>query len=98
MVKVKDKERLLKAAAKKKKKYVHRKPHKAVRRFFSRNFTGQNSMTFKMLKGNNCHLRILCPARLSFRIDGEIKGFPHKQKLMEIITKPALQEMLMVLL
>ena len=32
---------------------------------------------------------------LSFRIGGEIKSFPDKQKLKEFITtKPALQEML----
>jgi len=39
--------------------------------------------------------RIHYPARLSFRIEGEIKNFPDKQKLKGfIITKPALQEML----
>ena len=33
-------------------------------------------------------------SRLSFRIEGYIKGFPDKQKLKEFITtKPALQEM-----
>ena len=35
------------------------------------------------------------PASLSFRIEGEIKVFPNKQKLKEFITtKPALQEIL----
>ena len=39
--------------------------------------------------------RILYPASLSFRIEGEIKVFPKKQKLMEFVTtKPALQEIL----
>ena len=34
-------------------------------------------------------------ARISFRIDGEIKSFSDKQKLREFsITKPALQQML----
>ena len=38
---------------------------------------------------------ILYPASLSFRIEGEIKVFPNKQKLKEFITtKPALQEIL----
>ena len=33
------------------------------------------------------------PARLSFKIEGEIKSFQDKQKLKEfVITKPALQE------
>ena len=39
--------------------------------------------------------RILYPARLSFRIDGEIRSFQDQQKLKEVITtKPALQEIL----
>ena len=39
--------------------------------------------------------RILYPASLSFRIEGEMKVFPNKQKLKEFITtKPALQEIL----
>ena len=47
---------------------------------------------FKMMKGKNLQPRILCPGRLSFRFDGEIKRFPDKQKLREFsTTKPALQ-------
>jgi len=39
--------------------------------------------------------RILYPARLSFRIEGEIKSFSDKQKLKEFMTtKPPLQEIL----
>ena len=39
--------------------------------------------------------RILYPARLSFRIDGEIRAFQDRQKLTEFVTmKPALQEIL----
>ena len=39
--------------------------------------------------------KILYPANLSFRIEGEIKVFPNIQKLKEsITTKPALQEIL----
>ena len=35
------------------------------------------------------------PARISFKIDGEIKSFSDKQKLREFsTTKPALQQML----
>ena len=44
---------------------------------------------FKVLKGKNLLLRILYPARLSFRIEGEIKNFSDKQKLKEYSnTKP----------
>ena len=39
--------------------------------------------------------RNLFPARLSFRIEGEIKSFLDKQKLKKsVTTKPALQEIL----
>ena len=39
--------------------------------------------------------RILYPARLSFRFDGEIKSFTDKQKLREFSTNnPAVQQML----
>ena len=49
---------------------------------------------FKVMKGKTLHRRILYPARLSFRFDGEIKNITDKQKLREIsTTKPALQQM-----
>ena len=54
---------------------------------------------FKVMKGRNVQPRILYPARLTFRFDGEIKRFTDKQKLGEFSTsKPALQQMLKVLL
>ena len=44
---------------------------------------------FKVMKGKNLHPRLLYPAKLSFRMDGQIKCFPDKVKLKEfIITKP----------
>ena len=50
---------------------------------------------FKLLKGKNLQPRLLYPARISFKIDGEIKSFLNKQKLREFsTTKPALQQML----
>ena len=46
---------------------------------------------YKVMKEKNLQLRILYPARFSFRFDGKIKSFPVKQKLKEFsITKPAL--------
>ena len=36
---------------------------------------------FKVLKGKNLQPRLLYAARISFRIDGEIKSFSDKQKL-----------------
>ena len=50
---------------------------------------------FKVLKGEDMQPRILYAARLSFRIEREIKSFQDKQKLKEfVVTKPALQEIL----
>ena len=49
----------------------------------------------KALKGNNLQPRLLYPARISFKTDGEIKSFSDKQKLREFsTTKSALQQML----
>ena len=54
---------------------------------------------FKVMKGKNLQPRLLYPARISFRFDGEIKSFTDKQKLREFSTsKPALQQMLKELL
>ena len=53
----------------------------------------------KVMKGKNLQPRILYPARLSIRAEGEIKGFPDKQKLKQFITsKLPVQEMLRGLL
>ena len=50
---------------------------------------------FKVLKGKNLPPRLLYPARVSFKIDGEIKSFSDKQKLRDFsTTKPTLQQML----
>ena len=50
---------------------------------------------FKAMKGENLQPRLLYPARISFKIDGEIKSFSDKQKLREFnTTKPVLQQML----
>ena len=50
---------------------------------------------FKALKGKNLQPRLQYPARISFKIDGEIRSFSDKQKLREFrTTKPALQQML----
>ena len=54
---------------------------------------------FKVMKEKNLQPRILYPARLSFRFDGEIKRFTDKQTLRDFsTTKPALQQMLKELL
>ena len=53
----------------------------------------------KVMKEKNLQPRLLYPARISFKYEGEIKSFTDKQKLREFsTTKPALQQMLMDLL
>ena len=47
------------------------------------------------MKGKDLHPRLLYPAKLSLRLEGQIKCFPGEVKLKEfIITKPLLYEML----
>ena len=44
---------------------------------------------FKVMKSRDLQPRLLYPTKLSFRIEGQVKGFPDKKKLKEfIITKP----------
>ena len=42
--------------------------------------------TFKLLRGKNVQTRAFDPARLKFRIEGEIKNFSDNQKLIEFIN------------
>ena len=54
---------------------------------------------FKVMKSKNLQPRLLYPARLSFKIEREIRSFPDKKKLKEFVnTKPLLQQMLKGLL
>ena len=47
------------------------------------------------MKRKDLQPRLLYPAKVSFRIQGHIKGFPEEKKLKEFITtKPILHEML----
>ena len=53
----------------------------------------------EVLKGKNLQPRLLYLARISFKINAGIKSFSDKQKLREFsTTKPALQQMLLLLL
>ena len=53
----------------------------------------------KVMKENNLQPRLLYPARISFKYEGEIKSFTQEQKLREFnTTKAALQQMLKDLL
>ena len=95
--KIKDKERILKAARGK-----ERVTYKGVPIRLSANFSKETSQArrgwkelFEVVEGKDLHPRLLYPAKLSFRMEGQIKGFPDKVRLKEfIITKPLLYEML----
>ena len=76
---------------------IQGKSHTLNSSSFSRNSAGQREWQgiFKVLKGKNLQPRLPYLARISFKIDGEIKSFSDKQKLKEFsTTKPALQQML----
>lgn len=93
MVKIRNKERIIKSARKKTTSYIQEKSHHQI---FQQKFTNQKGMVWysQSAEGKNFQPRIFYPARLSFIIEGEIMNFPNKQKLMEFINnKPALGEM-----
>ena len=97
LTKIKDKDRILKAAREK-----QQITQKGTPIGLSADFSTEILQTrreshniFKMMKVKTLQSRILYPISLSFGFDGEIKSFPNKQKLREFsTTKPALQQML----
>ena len=99
LLKMKDKGRILKATREKEKETV---TYKGVPMRLSANFSEEtlqarrgSKEVFKVTKGTDLHPRLLSPAKLSFRMEGQIKCFPDKVKLKEFITtKPLLYEML----
>ena len=96
LTKAKHKERILKAAREKQVTYKGN-PRRLTADLSAETLqaTGEWQGIFKVLKEKNLQPRLLYPARISFKTDGEIKSFSDKQKLREFsTTKPALQQML----
>ena len=94
--KVKDKERILKAAREKETVTYKGVPIKLSADFSKEILQVRRGWkeVFKVMKGKDLHPRLLHPAKLSFRMEGQIKCFPDKVKLKEfIITKTLLYEM-----
>uniref|UniRef100_A0A9L0RN01 L1 transposable element RRM domain-containing protein n=1 Tax=Equus caballus TaxID=9796 RepID=A0A9L0RN01_HORSE len=92
-----DKERMLREVRKKKRITYKGAPIRLSADFSTETLQARREWSdiFKALKDKNLQLRILYPARISFRNEGEIKSFPDKQKLREFVTKsPPLQEIL----
>ena len=95
--KTKHKERILKAAREKQQITYKGNPIRLTAALSAETLKARRERQdiFKVLKGKNLQPRWLYLARISFKIDGEIKGFSDKQKLREFSTmKPALQQML----
>ena len=94
--KIKDKERILKAARENETVTCKGVPIRLSADFSKETLQVRRGWkVFQVMKGKDLHPRLLYPAKLSFRMEGQIKCFPDKVKLKEfIITKPLLYEML----
>ena len=93
LAKIEDKEKTLKAAGEK-----ETVTYKEVSIRLSADFSKETlqarrgwKVVFKVMKSKDLHPRLLYPAKLSFRMEVQIKCFPEKVKLKEfIIPKPLL--------
>ena len=99
LTKTKHKERILKAAREKQQVTYKGNPIHLTTDLSAETVQARREWQdiFKVLKGKKKNLqpRLLYLAKISFKIDGEIKSFSDKQKLREFsTTKPALQQML----
>ena len=95
--KMKDKERILEAAREKDTVTYKWVPIRLSADFSKETLQARRGWqeVFQVMKGKDLHPKLLYPARLSFRMEGQIKCFSDKVKLKEfIITKPLLYEML----
>ena len=98
LTKTKHKERILKAAREKQQVTYKGNPIHLTTDLSAETVQARREWQdiFKVLKGKKKNLqpRLLYLAKISFKIDGEIKSFSDKQKLREFsTTKPALQQM-----
>ena len=97
MPKVKDKERILKTAREKKLGTYRGIPIRQLADFSKKALQARRDWQeiFEDMKSKDLQTRLLYSAKLSLRIERQIKCFPDKVKLKEfIITQPLLYEML----
>ena len=92
MPKIKDKERILKAARERETVTYKGVPIRLSADFSKVTFQARRGWkeVFKIMKGKGLHPRLFSPAKLSFRMEGQIKCFPDKVKLKEFITTKSL--------
>ena len=99
--KIKDKEKILKAAQEKQQITYKGIPIRLTAELSAETLQARRQWKdiLKVMKEKNLQPRLLNPAKTSFRFDREIKTFRDKQKLREFsTTKPALQQRLKELL
>ena len=89
MSKIKGKERILKAARQRQTVTYKGVPVRLSADFSKETLQARRDWeeVFKVLKSKNLQPRLLYPAKLSFRIEGQIKCLPDKVKQKEFITK-----------
>ena len=95
--KIKDKETILKEARGKERVAYKGVPIRLLADFSKETFQARRDWKeiFQVMKGKDLHPKLLYPAKLSFRMERQIKCFSDKVKLKKfIITKPLLYEML----
>ena len=93
LAKIKDKERILKATREKETVTYKGVPIGLSAAFSKETLQARRGWkeVFQVMKGKDLHPRLLDPAKLSFRMKGQIKCFSDKVKFKEfIITKPLL--------
>ena len=88
LTKTKNKERILKAAREKQQVTYNGNPICLTADLSTKTLQARREWQniFKILKGKNLHPRLLYLARISFKIDGEIKSSSNKQNLREFST------------
>ena len=101
MTKFPDKERILKAASEKQDVTCMGGPIRLATDFSMEMLQARREWQniFQVMRTRSLQPRLLYPARLSIKTEGQIKSFPDKRSLKEYrSTTPALQEMLKGLL
>ena len=97
MAKLQDKERILKAAREKQEVTYKGAPIRLATDFSMEMLQASREWQkiFQVMRTRGLQPRLLYPARLSIKIEGQIRSCPGKRSLTEYTsTKPALQEML----
>ena len=92
----KDKERILKAARKKQEVTYKWTPIRLAADFSTETLQSRREWQeiVQVMKNKGLQPRLLYSARLSIKMEGEIRSFPHKRRLNEhTSTKPALQDL-----